>query len=319
MERLLKNHFIQFLISGVLLLGVLFIIFTPSIGLFKKLSNFSVHIMMGYLLIGMFFFLYDQKRLVIASLIGCGVLCLYLKSASNQNMRLAIENAEPKLSIALVDLSSADDGYQRTIEHIRGVEADVISFQELTPNWVDILRDSLGSQYPFQHMMVRLDPFGMGVFSKFPFQKIDTFYYKQIPNLLTSVDIKHSTPFHLIHSISEAPVNDKAYAEIRSHFQEITSYSASLFGEIITVGNYHLPSWASEMLEFKFNARLKDSRRDGLPRSPGGAVSFFGVPVDHIFFSEQLECTEFRVIANDNASHLGIVGTYQLRFNQIAQ
>ena len=48
MERLLKNHFIQFLISGVLLLGVLFIIFTPTIGLFKKLSNFSVHIMMGY-------------------------------------------------------------------------------------------------------------------------------------------------------------------------------------------------------------------------------------------------------------------------------
>ena len=67
------------------------------------------------------------------------------------------------------------------------------------------------------------------------------------------------------------------------------------------------------MLEFKFNARLKDSRRDGIPRSPEGAVSFFGVPVDHIFFSEQLECTEFRVIKNENASHLGIVGTYQLK------
>ncbi len=319
MERILHKRIVEYAVSIALVAGVVLIFFTPMVGFLKRLSNFSVHIMLLYLLTGMFFFLYDQKRLVIVSLACCGTLCLFLKNASNQDLRLAQINAGPRLSVSLVDLSLAEDGYEKTIEHIRKTDADVISVQELTPNWLPVLNDLLCKDYPFHYTMARIDPFGMGVYSKLPMTEIDTFYFGQIPNLVTSVNVVEDFPFHIIHSISEAPVNQEAYADIEAHFRKMSRYLASLDGPVITVGNYRLPSWAPEIQAYKFSAGLKDSRRDGLPRPSKGIASFFGVPVDHIFFSEGLECTNFKVLLNDNYSHLGIYGSYQLKTANLAQ
>ena len=319
METILNNRIVQSAISVILVIGVVLIFFTPMVGFLKRLSNFSVHIMLLYLLVGMFFFLFDQKRLVIVSLACCGALCLFLKNASNQDMRLARENEEPRLSLGLVDLSSAEDGYEKTVEHILSINADIISLQELTPNWVPVLNDSLARIYPYHHLLARIDLFGMGVFSKFPITGIDTFYFGDIPNLLTTVKVRDDLSFHIIHSVSEAPVNEQAYTDINGHFREVAMFMASLEGPVITVGNYRLPSWAPEVQEFKFSAGLKDSRRDGLPRPSRGIASFFGVPVDHIFYTGGLECTEFKSLLNENSSHLGIYGCYQLKSGNPAQ
>jgi len=320
MESILDKKFVQYAISVALVTGVVLIFFTPMVGFLKKLSNFSVHIMLLYLLAGMFFFLFDQKRLVIVSLACCGTLCLYLKNASNQDLRLARVNAGPSLSVGLVDLSLAEDGYEKTIENILNINADVLSFQELTPNWLPVLNELLCKEYPYHHTMVRIDPFGIGVYSKLPILATDTFFFGHIPNLVTSVEVvDNNLPFHIIHSISEAPVNEAAYMDIEDHFREVTHYLGNLEGPVITVGNYRLPSWAPEIQEYKFNAGLKDSRRDGLPRPSRGIASFFGVPVDHIFYSEGLECTNFKVLLNENYSHLGIYGSYQLKAGRPVQ
>ena len=319
MESILNKRIVQYLFSIALVTGVVLIFFTPMVGFLKRLSNFSVHIMLLYLLAGMFFFLFDQKRLVIVSLACCGTLCLYLKNGSNQDLRLAQVNAGPSLSIGLVDLSLAEDGYEKTMEHILSINADVVSFQELTPNWLPVLNELLCREYPYNLTMARIDPFGMGVYSKLPIPAIDTFYFGNIPNLVTSVSVVDNMPFHIIHSISEAPVNEEAYTDIERHFREMASYLDSLDGPAITVGNYRLPSWAPEIQEYKYRARLKDSRRDGLPRPSRGIASFFGVPVDHIFYSEGLECTNFKVLLNENYSHLGIYGSYQLKAGKPVQ
>lgn len=313
MERLLNNRYTEYAITGMLILGVILIFFTPMVSILKKLSHFSVHIMLIYLMAGMFFFLYDQKRLVVVSMLCTAAICLFLKNASNQDIRLPMENAGPKLRVALLDLSAAEDGYGKTLDHILDLNADLVSVQELTPNWVPALHDSLCQMYPYQLSVPRIDPYGMGVYSRLPFEQVDTFYFGRIPNLRTSISIGPDLSVHLIHSISRAPVNEMAYSDIRDHFREVMRYSAPLEGELITMGNYHLPSWSPEIQEFKALSGLKDSRRDGLPRRSVGLATFFGVPVDHIFFSEGLECTDFSSVFNESSSHLGITGCYQLR------
>lgn len=315
MKRIVNKKSISFLIAALLLAGVVLILFTPSVPILKRFSNFTVHIMLGYLLAGMFFFVFDQKRLMIASLIGCGVLCLYLKNASNQNMRLAAETSAPKLKIALVNLSFAEDGYVETVNHIKSLDADIVAVQELTPDWQGFFRDSLLEAFPFRHQMVRIDPFGMGVFSKFEFCEIDTFFYGDIPNLRTSITLNEEYPIHLIHSLSLPAINNSAYARVQSHFEVIQMYIDTIDGAVITLGDYNLPSWSSELQEFKFKADLNDSRRDVTPRSAEGSVSLFRIPNDHIFYRDALSCTEFNVILNSSTSHLGICGTYQLKSN----
>ena len=64
--------------------------------------------------------------------------------------------------------------------------------------------------------------------------------------------------------------------------------------------------WTNEIREFRSNTKLTNSRR-------GLSDGNLRVPYDHIFFSEALECTEFKEMKDENQNYIGILGTYQIR------
>ena len=78
------------------------------------------------------------------------------------------------------------------------------------------------------------------------------------------------------------------------------------------VGDLHLPPWASEIQRFKDISHLEDSRRDINPRNIDGSMSLPRIPVEHIFFSKDVECTSFSELGNSTIGRIGIAGTYQL-------
>jgi len=87
-----------------------------------------------------------------------------------------------------------------------GEELDVVSFQELTPDWADMLRDSLLGLLPYRYQQVRIDPYGMAVYSKHPLQMADTMQCRGIPMLHIAVD-KGDARFHLVSSYLTAQGN----------------------------------------------------------------------------------------------------------------
>lgn len=293
--------------------GVLFFLFTPNVILLKKLNSFAVQMMLLYLFAGMFFLLYDQTRLIIISLACCGVLTLYLKGASNQNMRLPEVTSEPNISIALINLSLGEGSYQETINKMVNTNADVLCLQELTPDWSRELAMYLSQEYPYNGSLVQLDPFGAAVYSKYQIDCIDTFYYQNIPNLRASVKRDEDHIVHVISSHILPAVNRNALRRMGEHFHSIAHYTDSLQGAIVTVGDFNLVPWSVELQEFRYLAGLEDGRRDVNQRSLEGSLSFFNIPYDHIFHSSHLECTEFNEITNQSETHLGIFGTYQYK------
>jgi endonuclease/exonuclease/phosphatase (EEP) superfamily protein YafD len=295
-----------------LVMGALLCVFTPDVFFLKQSTYFTVQIMLCYFLLGMFFFLVNQRNLMLTSLLCCGFLSLYLKSSSNGHLRLAVKTEEPEIRVAMMNLSNAED-YFGTMEAIVEKDADVWTFQEITPDWYHVIDLALCDYYPHAATLLRIDPYGMVVFSKFPIQDIDTFYFQGIPNLVVTIDVQGSSGIHLVSSHTTAPVNSEAYRMIREHFRTVSRYITTLSGPVITCGDYNLPSWATELKEYKALAQLNDSRRDIIPASNQGSLSIFKVPVDHIFFTHDIECTAFRVIQDENARHLGISGTYQLK------
>jgi hypothetical protein len=57
------------------------------------------------------------------SLMCCGALCLYLKSSSNNNIRLPLENANPSLRITHISLGNAENDYNTVIDYLLSVDA----------------------------------------------------------------------------------------------------------------------------------------------------------------------------------------------------
>ena len=224
---------------------------------------------------------------------------------------------EVAVSVAHFNLASTAEDYESTIELILKTDADLISFQELTPDWSSFLKESLKKSYPYNCQLVRIDPFGLGLFSKYPFAELDTLYVEGKPNLVAGIRPEGRGETVRVLSFHTAPpFNGKAYQKLQEHFQIISDYIKSKADPFIVAGDYNAVPWSVEIQRFREAANLNDSRRGVMPSFPNGDFTLFHVPVDHIFYSNHFNCIAFEDISNDRASHLGIQGSYQFNIEE---
>lgn len=303
---------IPHVISVMLILITLACIFTPSLLILKKLTAYTLYVMLGLLAMGLVFFTLSQTRLMMVSLLCCVALALYLRESTNKQLRLAEVTHSPSIRISHVSLGNAENEYDAVIDYLLGIDVDLLSFQELTPDWNAQLTTRLASRYQYITTLTRLDQYGMGFFSRIPMKSLDTFYYREIPNLRGTISLGDQQDCHIISSQVVPPVNESAFQSIREHFARITAYAAFLPGSKIVLGDFHLPPWTNEVQTFKLASHLKDSRRDIHPRNLDGSFFLPRIPVEHILYTEKLECTSFTEIGNAQVGRIGIAGSYQL-------
>ncbi len=308
----LLAHIVQYGVSTLFILLTLICLFSPSLLVLKQVTAFTLYIMLAFLGLGLLFFVYQQQRLMMISLLCCCALSLHLKLASNKQLRLSTVTNTPSLRASHISLGNAENDYASVIRYILSTDADVLSFQELTPDWNDQLIHGLSPTFHHIQTLTRLDQYGMGFFSRFPFGRIDTLYYGEIPMLTADVSLPRHGHVTLVSCQSVPPVNQSAFRVIRSQFETVCQYIAGNSQPVIVLGDFHLPPWSSEVQKFKTAGQLQDSRRGIQPRNFDGSMSLPRIPVDHILFNNKLECTSFAELGNGQVGRLGITGSYQL-------
>ena len=292
------NTAIHYAVTSLFLIVNGVCIFTPEVLFLKQVTAYTMFIMLGFLGIGFLAFVFNQQRHMMISLLCCGVLCLYLKESSNKQMRLAEVTSSPSIRITHISLGNSEGDYDAMIKYLLGIDADFLSFQELTPDWNEHLLAGLSPKFNYVQTMTRLDQYGMGFFSKLPFQSLDTIYFNEIPNLATSVRMNGKEICNIISCQVVPPVNQSAFVSIGQHFNAVTEYMKSLKGPVMVLGDFHLPPWSEEVQKFKTTAKLLDGRRDIHPRNIDGSMSLPRIPVEHILYTDLFDCTFFSVIVN---------------------
>ncbi len=303
---MLKSSLLQNIIMIALIVIALVPMFSPEIGVLRKSVDFSVQLMLAYLILGLGFLVIGKKRLLFTSFACCGALCLFLKQSSNGNLIFPDATIEEKVTIAHFNTSSATSGYSSLLDAVLQSEADIVSFQEVTPDWDAFLKNSLKDIYPHSACNVRIDPYGMAIFSKFPINQYDTFHYNEIPHQLVNVPIGEGKNVNIISAHVLPPVGKRLNDRARNHLYEIASEVTLKDEPSIVVGDFNLVYWSNEIRGFRDQASLENSRRDI-------SQNLLNIPYDHIFFSDQLECTNFKDLSDSISNHLGIVGTYQFK------
>jgi endonuclease/exonuclease/phosphatase (EEP) superfamily protein YafD len=309
--KILTYRYIQLALTSLIVLGTFICVFTPNYFLFKMGARFAVQIMLGYLVLGFVFLIFRQHKLMFTSFACCAGLCLFLKYASDGQLSPPLKTDQQTLNVAHFNVSASIIDYKQTIDEILAVDADVITLQEITPDWDAELKESLQDEYPYSKTIVRLDPFGLAIYSRFPLLSADTFMFENTPNIVGTVQLEgkgQEICFIVSHALPVFYTKD--YERQRKHLMAIAKYSSSTDCPIITIGDYNAVPWSYEIQDFKAAAKLNDSRRGFMPAS-NGSFSLFQIPSDHIFYSDQLECTEFQEINSPSSGHLGIKGSYQ--------
>lgn len=304
MKNILGHKMTQAIVGIFILLGVYIIMYPPDIDFFRKSSEFAVQAMFGMLFLGFLFLVFNQTRLMFISMLACGLLAFYLKTASNSNMILPEQNNLPKVKVAHFNLASFEK-YDTSFQNlIFKTDCDVISFQEYTPDWDKYVSNQLLEKFPFAHRMIRADLFGMAMYSKKQIKDIDVFYHNEIPNL----NITINTGLQDVQIISSHVVklpNQLSKVKSKDHLKELADYISKLKNPSVILGDFNRVNWDTEIKEFRDQAELGNSRRH--------VSSITEKPYDHIFYSKLLECIKFWEIEDEAQNHLGIAGVYQTK------
>lgn len=313
MTKFFNNKPVQIGLSALIIFGTLICVFTPNYFFFKMGSRFAVQIMIGYLLLAVFFLFFKQTRLMFTSFACCAGLCLFLKHSSNATIARPTQTNEEIVKVAHFNIAASNEDIKETITSILTTDADLISIQEVTPDWHEILQESLAKKYPYSNAIVRFDPFGIAVYSKYPFQNLDTLVYEGIPNLTGTIKTEgKGKSIHFISAHTTPPLFSSAYDKMKIQLDMIGEYAKKIDAPVITLGDFHAPPWWGEIQDLKDVAQLQDSRRS----ATYGFSDVFQTPVDYIFYSNQLTCIDFKAVLNSNTSHhLGIQGVYQFNSN----
>jgi len=300
---------LQTILSAILFVGTGIVLLAPQVPLIRKVSEYSVHIMLGMLIFSMFSMVIGKTKVMFAGLACTAALCIFLKNASHSTLKLTEANTETKLNVAHINLGNINTTeFDAVKEMLLDENIDVVSFQELTLDW-RFLEDELKDRFPYSISEVRIDPYGMAIYSRIPFIESDTFECEDIPNMYVKVE-KVDSRFQIISSYLIPALDNQGLRKASKQLNAIAEKVANNTDvPLIALGEYNMVYWTNEIRNFRSKTQLQNSRRDLVD-------SNLRVPYDHIFFSNTLECIEFEEMKDQSQNYIGIKGTYQIKMEK---
>jgi endonuclease/exonuclease/phosphatase (EEP) superfamily protein YafD len=310
----LERRRVRLGLSMLLLLPALLVIFAPAVYSFKWLVDYSVQVMFAYLGAGFLFLILSKNYWLGLTWGSCIVLCLFLKYTSNQAFSFETPTGGKIVKIANYNVSFVEDSVVTNLTRsILENNAQLISIQEMTPDLDSLVVDGVKEKYPYVYSLKRADYYGMLVLSSSPFIEIDTFNFGTIPNIRGSLAMDGGEKkVDFIISYCQPSFSSSTYQQLKEHLKMIATKAKQSPNPIITMGTYNTVPWAPEVQDFKKIARLNDSRLGLAPTTASSSNPLFQIPIDHIFHSSSLKCTNFQAITYRTFTHLGIEGTYEV-------
>ena len=323
-RKLLTHPTVHLAITGLIALGVLLCVFPDVVPRFSWVVNHAVQLMLFYLFAGLVMLFLKQPKLTFAFFVGCVLLCFFLKFSVKGdgierwrqqmfNKHYAEREGEnvriDELKVAHINLTNANQR-QEIADVLRGVDADIISLHELTPDWEYWLTDSIVAMYPHRHNMVDLGIYGMAIYSKYQLKGIDTLFFHEVPNLTGRIE-KDGRPFNFFSVHTQPALDDFSKQRLKNHLAMVGEAVNRTNGPILVIGDFNAVSWSGQVQLFMDATGLMESRTGFMPTSWSGKVSLWDVPLDHIFYSGEFVCSDFQNIDGKKGQHLGIMGIYQ--------
>lgn len=281
---------------------VALIIAGPEILFFRRLSEYLVHIMLGFFGLGFVFLFTSKTRLMLMSYSICAVLCVFLKNESNGELLYPKDNLTGQLVVGHINLSNIIN-QEEMLKVLNDSKIDVLSFQEFTPEWKEVLSSGLRKSYLYKYEAIRIDPFGKAIYSKYPITIFDTIS-KSIAFDVAFKVTKGSEEFTMISSYLTPALNLKSSTMAKTQMKNISEYLNPGIPNTIVLGEFNMVYWASEIRNFRDASKLNNCRKDVIPAS-------LKLPYDHIFHSKELQCLLMKDILINRKERVGLIASFQ--------
>jgi hypothetical protein len=245
-----------------------------------------------------------SSRMMMFTSFGCAMLlAVFLKNASNSQLKNPKLNQEVRISGAHLNLSLITDA-EDVVKVIKDPEIEFISFQEYTPDWGNIIPSLAGTEFPFSYQDIRMDIYGKALYSKNRIVDSSLIFTNKTSQAILGIE-KNGEKFTVVTTYI-TPALDKRSKEVSR--QELIALGDSIMKlntNLLVLGEFNQVYWSSPIIDFRKKTSLQISRRSVNP-------SNFRMPYDHIFYSKELECINFSELDDQSGNHIGSKASFQI-------
>lgn len=291
------------IIAVILVLLTVIAVFIPSFGVLTHLQDFLVHFLFFLIISGLIGLIIGNETVLFTSFACAATLTIFLKNASNTELKDPNINDQIRLSVAHLNLSLITDvkDVSKILNH---PEIEVVSFQEYTPDWGNII-PLISKSFPYSFKAVRMDLYGKAVFSKYKIVNSEILEHQGIPSIVVKVQ-KDENIFTIFSAYLTPALDRNSKIVARQQIVDLEKSINQNKENLILMGEFNQVYWSHDIIAFRNNTGLLNSRRNVNP-------STFKMPYDHIFYNPSLECYYFEDLRDTSANHIGCRGSFQLK------
>ena len=233
----------------------------------------------------------------------------------------AIVEAKPNhqnFSFVQFNVLKHNDHHATVINKVLESGADIVSLQEIDTVWHKDIREKISATYPYSlSYPSEVCCIGLCLYSKIPLQNAHVEFFGDLPNIVADIQIDGEN-IHVVSSHTQAPIYAWKFEGRNQHLKDLTSYLQKIQGAKMVLGDFNSVPWDKFLTDFKEGTKLNDSRHSYAATFPSW-LGKFGIPIDYIFYSKEIECIGFTAIQSQDSDHNGIKGVYQLKGNSIVK
>jgi endonuclease/exonuclease/phosphatase (EEP) superfamily protein YafD len=290
----------------------------PQNYLFALMRSLTPQIALGTLVLLVFHLFRNRLKLFLSTY---GALMLFLPTFFGllfPDKMAEVQKGKQRISFAQFNVLKFNDDHVSVVNSIKSCGADIVSLQEVDGGWVKDIHENISALYPYSLSFPSENCcFGIALYSKIPLNNAQVKWLGGVPNIAADIQWQ-GEKIHLLSAHTHAPISKYKFEQRNNHIAELSAYLNTINCAKMVIGDFNSVPWDRFLNQFKQQSNMIDSRNSYVATYPS-YLGKFGIPIDYIFHSSDLECTDFTAIPSKSSDHNGIKGSFQWKSNSIAK
>ncbi len=281
--------------------------FSHSYLSFELLSHFRIqYLCLSFTLLAVFLLLRQYRFGVLAvgvlSLNAYDVISFFSQTKTNAG------GTSNHIKLVMSNVYSSNDRYGEFIDFVKTENPDVFIALEINEAWLEELQ-RLKNLYPYSVTQAKNDNFGIGLFSKAPFDRAEIVHIGQagLPSIKVSSEIE-GKPYTLIATHPLPPINPMFFSDRNQQLEALADELNLIDTPKILMGDLNVTVWSDDYKRLEASTSMQNTRIGFgvLPTWPAQS-SVFGIPIDHCLVSGEFEVLDMKLGKDIGSDHRPIV------------
>jgi len=238
-----------------------------------------------------------------ASWNACLVLPLYLHERAETHL------ADPcKVRVLVLNVHTANTEYDKVIALIREEKPDIAFLMEIDVKWLSRLQD-LSDEFPKILADPRSDNFGIALLSREPWidLRLEHFGDAGVPSVAADY-VRCDKRFTVLGTHPVPPPTPETFRLRNQQLDAVADYVAAMPDSVIVAGDLNVTPWSYWFRRFVSRSKLNDTEPGyGVQPTWFGPSFIFGLPIDHVLVSGDIQVVGRRVTRDVGSDHRGLV------------